>query len=64
MPDSPTAPPRIVVIGGGNAGLSIAGRLHRARLGDITVIEPRETHVYAPLQSHIAGGTARASRAV
>ncbi|MBN9211183.1 MAG: pyridine nucleotide-disulfide oxidoreductase [Microbacterium sp. 71-36] len=64
MPDSPTANPRIVVIGGGNAGLSIAGRLQRARLGDITVIEPRTTHIYAPLQSHIAGGTARASRAV
>lgn len=58
------ATPRIVVIGGGNAGLSIAGRLHRARLGDITVIEPREQHVFAPLQSHIAGGAARASEAV
>ncbi len=60
---SPGAP-RIVVIGGGNAGLSVAGRLHRARAGDITVIEPRETHAYAPLQSHIAGGAARASEAV
>ncbi|WP_230008270.1 NAD(P)/FAD-dependent oxidoreductase [Microbacterium sp. Bi128] len=64
MSHSPTSHPRIVVIGGGNAGLSIAGRLHRARLGDITVIEPRTRHVYAPLQSHIAGGTARASQAV
>lgn len=59
-----TAPPRIVVIGGGNAGLSVAGRLQRARFRDITVIEPRETHVFAPLQSHIAGGAARASEAV
>ncbi|MDQ1175496.1 NAD(P)/FAD-dependent oxidoreductase [Microbacterium sp. SORGH_AS_0421] len=58
-----TESPRIVVIGGGNAGLSVAGRLHRARLGDITVIEPRTTHVFAPLQSHIAGGVARASEA-
>ena len=54
---------RIVVIGGGNAGLSIAGRLHHARLGDVTVIEPRTVHVFAPLQSHIAGGAARASEA-
>lgn len=56
--------PRIVIIGGGNAGLSVAGRLHRARAGDITVIEPRTQHVFAPLQSHIAGGAARASEAV
>ena len=54
---------RIVVIGGGNAGLSVAGRLHRARVGEITVIEPRTLHVFAPLQSHIAGGVARASEA-
>jgi sulfide:quinone oxidoreductase len=55
--------PRIVVIGGGNAGLSVAGRLHRAGLSGITVIEPRTLHVFAPLQSHIAGGAARASEA-
>lgn len=55
--------PRIVVIGGGNAGLSVAGRLHRAGLADITVVEPRTLHVFAPLQSHIAGGAARASEA-
>ena len=64
MPHSPTPDARIVVIGGGNAGLSVAGRVRRARLGSVTVIEPRTTHVYAPLQSHIAGGTARASQAV
>lgn len=64
MPHTPSPETRIVVIGGGNAGLSIAGRLHNARTGKVTVIEPRERHVYAPLQSHIAGGTARASRAV
>ncbi len=64
MTPSPSpAPVRVVVIGGGNAGLSVAGRLHRARVGEITVIEPREQHVFAPLQSHIVGGTARASEA-
>lgn len=59
----PADRPRIVVIGGGNAGLSVAGRLRRARAGQITVIEPRALHVFAPLQSHIAGGAARASEA-
>jgi sulfide:quinone oxidoreductase len=55
---------RVVVIGGGNAGLSVAGRLRRTGIRDVTVIEPRDTHVFAPLQSHIAGGAARASEAV
>jgi sulfide:quinone oxidoreductase len=59
MPDS-----RIVVIGGGNAGLAVAGRLRRAHVGEVVVIEPRDTHIFAPLQSHIAGGAARASEAL
>ena len=54
----------MVVIGGGNAGLSVAGRLRRAGVGEVTVIEPRTTHVFAPLQSHIAGGRARVADAV
>ncbi len=54
---------RVLVIGGGNAGLSVAGRLRRAGVDDITVVEPRENHVYQPLLSHVAGGTAKASQA-
>lgn len=54
---------RILVIGGGNAGLSVAGRLRRSGLSDIAVIDPNETHYYKPLFSHVAGGTARASEA-
>jgi sulfide:quinone oxidoreductase len=48
----------VVVIGGGNAGLSIAGRLRRYGVDDVAVIEPRETHLYQPMLSHVAGGTA------
>jgi len=48
----------VVIIGGGNAGVSIAARLRRRGVADITIIEPRQEHVYAPLQSHIAGGVA------
>ncbi|MGO2750532.1 MAG: NAD(P)/FAD-dependent oxidoreductase [Pseudoclavibacter sp.] len=55
---------RVLVIGGGNAGLSVAGRLQRAGVDDVTVIEPREHHVYQPLLSHVAGGTAKASQAM
>ena len=55
---------RVVVIGGGNAGLSVAGRLHRLGIDDVVVVEPRSKHLYKPLFSHIAGGTAPASMAV
>jgi sulfide:quinone oxidoreductase len=51
----------IVVIGGGNAGLSVAGRLRRKGQHDIAVIEPRAVHRYQPMFSHVAGGTAKAS---
>jgi sulfide:quinone oxidoreductase len=60
MPDS-TTHHRVVVIGGGNGGISAAARLRRQGVQDIAVIEPREQHVYKPLFSHVAGGTARAS---
>lgn len=53
----------VVVIGGGNAGLSVAGRLHRYGIEDVVVVEPRAEHLYRPLFSHVAGGTARASQA-
>ncbi|MDJ0334550.1 MAG: NAD(P)/FAD-dependent oxidoreductase [Rhodoglobus sp.] len=53
----------VVVIGGGNAGLSVAGRLHRYGMNDVAVIEPRSHHRYQPLFSHVAGGTAKASQA-
>lgn len=55
---------QVLIIGGGNAGVSLAGRLLRYRLKDIAVIEPRSRHLYQPLFSHIAGGTADALEAV
>jgi len=54
---------RVLVVGGGNGGLSLAGRLRRAGIDDIAVVEPRSHHLYQPLFSHIAGGTARAGQA-
>lgn len=52
---------RIVVIGGGNAGTSVAGRLRRSDVDDIVLVEPRAEHRYQPLFSHVAGGRARFS---
>lgn len=51
---------RVVVIGGGNGGLAVAGRLRRYGVDDVVVVEPRDVHVYKPLLSHVAGGTAPA----
>ena len=53
----------VLVIGGGNAGLSVAGRLRRYGVSDVAVIEPRLQHLYQPFFSHVAGGTADAGSA-
>jgi sulfide:quinone oxidoreductase len=54
----------VVVIGGGNAGISLAARLQRYGVRDIAVVEPSGRHLFQPLFSHIGGGTAEASEAV
>lgn len=47
---------RIVIVGGGNAGISVAARLHRAGVHDIAVVEPATTHYYQPLWTLVGGG--------
>lgn len=54
----------VVIIGGGNAGISLAARLERYGVKDVAVVEPRDHHFYQPLFSHIAGGRAQAAEAV
>ncbi|SEP89240.1 FAD/NAD(P)-binding oxidoreductase [Arthrobacter sp. OV608] len=54
----------VVIIGGGNAGISLAARLERYGVKDVAVVEPRDHHLYQPLFSHIAGGRASAKEAV
>lgn len=54
----------VVVIGGGNAGVSLAARLERYGVKDVALIEPKGHHLYQPLFSHIAGGRASAKEAV
>ncbi|MGE2836196.1 NAD(P)/FAD-dependent oxidoreductase [Mycobacterium sp. SMC-4] len=48
----------ILVLGGGNAGLSAAARLIRKGVHDIAVIEPQSVHTYRPLLSYVGGGQA------
>ena len=48
---------KIVIVGGGTAGISVAARLCNA-IGDpdIAIIEPSETHYYQPLWTLAGGG--------
>ncbi|WP_455835302.1 NAD(P)/FAD-dependent oxidoreductase [Pseudarthrobacter siccitolerans] len=54
----------VVIIGGGNAGTSLAARLERYGVKDVALVEPRDHHLYQPLFSHIAGGRASAKEAI
>jgi len=48
---------RIVIIGGGSAGISVAARLFRAlKHPDVAILEPAEDHYYQPLWTLAGGG--------
>ena len=49
---------RIVIVGGGSAGITVAARLRRKGQQDIAVIEPAATHYYQPLWTLVGGGRA------
>lgn len=51
----------VLIIGGGNAGVSLAARLLRKSKIDVAVIEPKSQHYFQPLYSHVAAGAARMS---
>ena len=55
---------RIAIIGGGNAGLSVAARLRNAGQDDVAVIEPQTEHFYQPLWTLVGGGAADRSESV
>ncbi|MGW4381020.1 FAD-dependent oxidoreductase [Kitasatospora sp. NPDC004531] len=49
---------RIVIIGGGTAGITVAARLRRAGQRDVAVLDPSERHYYQPLWTLVGGGRA------
>ncbi len=49
---------RVIIVGGGTAGISVAARLRRAKVSDIAVIEPSSEHWYQPLWTLVGGGEA------
>ncbi|MBB2993592.1 sulfide:quinone oxidoreductase [Mycolicibacterium iranicum] len=48
----------VLVVGGGNAGISTAARLLRQGVSDVAVLEPQLVHTYRPLLSYVGGGQA------
>ena len=49
---------QIIIVGGGNAGISVAARLLRKNTQlDIAIIEPSEKHYYQPAWTLVGGGT-------
>lgn len=51
---------QVVIIGGGNAGISVAARLRRSRKDlDVAIIEPSRKHYYQPLWTLVGGGVVR-----
>ncbi len=48
---------KIVIVGGGSAGITVAARLHRARNNlDIAIVEPSAKHYYQPLWTLVGAG--------
>jgi len=48
---------RIVIVGGGTAGLTVAAQLLKKNRGlDVTIIEPNDQHYYQPLWTLVGGG--------
>ena len=50
---------RVVIIGGGTAGLTVAARLRRAGESDVAIIEPSGQHFYQPLWTLVGAGAVR-----
>lgn len=53
---------QVVIVGGGNAGVSVAARLQCAGIKDVAVIEPNDVHSYQPLWTLVGGGRAPAAK--
>ena len=53
-PSNPGA--KIVVIGGGTAGVGVVAMLGNEGFKNVTVIEPNDKHYYQPLWTLVAGG--------
>ncbi|HEY5266978.1 MAG TPA: FAD/NAD(P)-binding oxidoreductase [Acidimicrobiales bacterium] len=53
---------RIVIVGGGTAGISVAARLRRAGEDDVVLIDPASVHYYQPLWTLVGAGISDMAR--
>jgi sulfide:quinone oxidoreductase len=55
---------RVVIVGGGSAGITVAARLRRQGVDDVAVIEPSGNHYYQPLWTLVGGGCASVKESI
>jgi sulfide:quinone oxidoreductase len=55
---------RVVLIGGGTAGITVAARLRRQGVTGMAIIEPSRKHYYQPLWTLVGAGAARVEDSV
>jgi sulfide:quinone oxidoreductase len=48
----------VLIVGGGNAGISLGARLLRDGARDVTIVAPQPVHRYKPLLNYVGGGEA------
>jgi sulfide:quinone oxidoreductase len=61
---SQTCHHKILIVGGGTAGIIVAAQLRRAGQSDIAILEPSERHFYQPLWTLVGGGAAAQAETV
>lgn len=47
---------QIIIIGGGNAGISVAAQLLRKERVDLVIVDPATHHYYQPAWTLVGGG--------
>lgn len=47
---------RVVIVGGGTAGVGVAAMLRNEGIKDVTIVEPKDVHYYQPLWTLVGGG--------
>ncbi|GAA2018808.1 FAD/NAD(P)-binding oxidoreductase [Pseudokineococcus marinus] len=58
LPEPRTEHAEVLVVGGGNAGISLAARLRRDGWRDVVLVEPSPVHRYRPLLNYVGAGEA------